>query len=485
MVATKTPPTFSSSSDGATATMPICIDDDDHDDDDLFDHDFDENNDDFIQQQIMLWNQAKSPPVAATATAATSTGESSNRKMERRDLEARGVGRQMIRRNITQRDEQERQDALLAKQLASQPQQQAWFHQKPTAQELQDALYAQQLASQLYEHQQTDENDRLALQLATRMMEQEDSLYMTERKRRLEQEESQGLAYAMQVQQQFEEEVATGHARRGKDEALQILDARTELRAFQYVEAKARTMHEAALPKLKERIQSLGFSDESLDQCLEYIREEAPIIIHFTENCLNNLVQDTHYRNLFETNSSGGCKDKKRREQWEHCLFGGAYDGCPPFQRPKYGCLNLSGDIAGVVPARHYGALFLTLASHMRYRCTFFDEDTGNQISTNRYNSSLATHNYYAHILLQYPDVDLTATLSVSRIRGAPSRCQKYKEVQIHGPICLSTDIQSLSVPGRYSTSSNELRQAVMAFQKQTRCNILWQHDLLHAEDDE
>jgi hypothetical protein len=472
---------------GLTATMPICIEADDDD--------FDENDDDFIQQQILLWNQAKAPPTvaaAASAAAATvTTGGFVDRKLERRELES--LSRQLIRSDVRPtRKEQERQDALLAEQLAVQ-QSQAWLNRKPTAQELQDALYAQQLASHLSE--MPEEDELIAIQIATEYSN-------SDRKRRLEEEESLGLAYAMQVQEQLEEETAV---LQGKEEARHILDARTELRAFQYVEAKARKMHEIALPKLKARVQALGFSDESLDQCLEYIREDAPITIHLTEECLANLVKDTHYRSRFETNTSGGSRNKAKREQWEHSLFDGAYDDCPPFQRPKYGCLNLSGDIAGVVPARTYGKLVLTLASHLRYRCTFSDEDTGNKISVRMSttttttpdggdgggdrdfdsNTSLATHNYYAHILMQYPDQDLVATLSVSRIRGAPSRCQKYKEVQIHGPICLLTDIQSLSVPGRYRTSTDELRQVVLAFQEQTRCNILWQEDLLHAEDDE
>ena len=37
------------------------------------------------------------------------------------------------------------------------------------------------------------------------------------------------------------------------------------------------------------------------------------------------------------------------RETWERDLFCGAYDGCEPFDRPKYGVLNAMNDYRGVV----------------------------------------------------------------------------------------------------------------------------------------
>ena len=65
--------------------------------------------------------------------------------------------------------------------------------------------------------------------------------------------------------------------------------------------------------------------------------------------------------------------------------------------------------------------------------------------------------------------------------RGSPSKCPKggHKEVQIHGPICLETDVETLSLPGRYKHASATLKSQVMKFQTKTNCNILWQQDVL------
>lgn len=49
-----------------------------------------------------------------------------------------------------------------------------------------------------------------------------------------------------------------------------------------------------------------------------YIRDEAPVIIHFKmDNILKFLVKDTHYRNQFETNTSGGYLSHTSRVDWE------------------------------------------------------------------------------------------------------------------------------------------------------------------------
>ena len=70
-----------------------------------------------------------------------------------------------------------------------------------------------------------------------------------------------------------------------------------------------------------------------------------------------------------------------------------------------------------------------------------------------------------------------------ARHGGRPSDCTKYKEVQIHGPICLATDIQALSIPGRQKDAGVSLARNVESFRKMTNCNILWQEDLLDPDD--
>ena len=51
---------------------------------------------------------------------------------------------------------------------------------------------------------------------------------------------------------------------------------------------------------------------------LQWIRRDAPIIIHLKlDRVLKFLVDDTHYRNLFETHTGSGSLDKTARSSWE------------------------------------------------------------------------------------------------------------------------------------------------------------------------
>jgi len=289
------------------------------------------------------------------------------------------------------------------------------------------------------------------------------------------------------------------------EDLLQSLD-RCQRDALIAVERQARIRHEAAYPKVQKRITSLGYKHQDLDNCLSYIRNEAPIIIHLNEQCLSFLAApgETHYRNLFEVNTSGGSPAHTPRRQWERSMFGSSYDRAKPFQRVKYGCLNFTGDIEGVSPARCYGQLFITLKQSVRHRCTFFNMDTaafsggGSGLSglapelsgimgsygasgagRSHQKDTLATARNYCHILEKYSDAELHSILALNKIGGGQSKCMNYKEVQIHGPVCLATDVEALSIPGREVDASRDLMSKVERFQKKSNCTILWQADLL------
>ena len=71
---------------------------------------------------------------------------------------------------------------------------------------------------------------------------------------------------------------------------------------------------------------------------------------------LGLFLQDTHYRNQFETNSSRGTLNATARQQWEKTLFGESYNSAAPSTRPKYGVVNYDHDYLGCKRARtQYG----------------------------------------------------------------------------------------------------------------------------------
>ena len=56
---------------------------------------------------------------------------------------------------------------------------------------------------------------------------------------------------------------------------------------------------------------------------MEYMAQEAPISIHFKveDQMLTKLLNDTDYRNLFETGVSNGNPDEEARSSWEVCTM--------------------------------------------------------------------------------------------------------------------------------------------------------------------
>ena len=146
------------------------------------------------------------------------------------------------------------------------------------------------------------------------------------RRRKRQEQEDMALAYHLQLD---EEQIAIqlrGRRRVLGKEAVMDKLLPCHRRAVEYVETKARAMHCAALQSLETRFRSLGYnpsttaqgtSVDPIQQCLNYIRDDAPIVIHLKEETIAVLVKDTHYRNLFETNTSGGSTTAMQIRQHE------------------------------------------------------------------------------------------------------------------------------------------------------------------------
>jgi hypothetical protein len=89
------------------------------------------------------------------------------------------------------------------------------------------------------------------------------------------------------------------------------------------------------------------------------------------------LARDGIYRSQFETGTSNGgltAHEGGDRWRWESAMFGGAYDGAAPHERPKYGALDLAGRSTGAAP--RFGSAHLRLKSHVAARCTFCYPDS-------------------------------------------------------------------------------------------------------------
>ena len=118
------------------------------------------------------------------------------------------------------------------------------------------------------------------------------------------------------------------------------------------------------------------YTEKDLRRCLRFLRDEAPIIIHVSmQRALKFLVQDTHYRNQFETGTSGGTLNSNSRTSWEDRLFNKYYHDSTPFDRCKYGVFNVVNDPHGVSNCSNYGESYLVL-KNVRLRTSFADMDS-------------------------------------------------------------------------------------------------------------
>jgi len=241
------------------------------------------------------------------------------------------------------------------------------------------------------------------------------------------------------------------------------------------VRRHCRKLHERALPRLLTRVRKLGFSDQDLNNGLKWIRESAPTIVHINlEKYAGLLSKDTHYRSQFETFTSGGTLDQRKRTSWEHRLFGGAYAKACAFERVKYGALNVVNDPGGVRACRQYGSSYLLLR-HARLRCTFSATDSAT-LSID----DLATVDYHAHVLERYTDEELTQVLRVGNRHtlGMDSHVLRtYKEAQIHGEVRLDEHIELIMAHPSCRTAASispAVMQALQALALRCRTQVVW-----------
>ncbi len=219
-------------------------------------------------------------------------------------------------------------------------------------------------------------------------------------------------------------------------------------RAVKSVARRSKEASEEAYPNVLERVKNLGFSEDDLKRALRYIRDEAPIIIHFKpQEVMQYFVKDTHYRNQFETNSSNGTLDHNARVDWEARLFESIYDeeGVTGFDRAKYGVLNVFNHPIGVSDCYWYGLSYFVLKG-IRLRTTFCDQDSSAE------EAKVATCEYYAHVLDCFMDEEIKSLLDLCVERmvnpNATSEASlmsgNYKEIQIHGPIAFDEHIAAV-----------------------------------------
>ncbi|CAK0852885.1 unnamed protein product [Prorocentrum cordatum] len=181
--------------------------------------------------------------------------------------------------------------------------------------------------------------------------------------------------------------------------------------ALKNVRQKATERHNEAIGPARERFKSLGYGDHVLGMVLDWVQDLAPMVIHVKLDDVGRFMEtDEYYRSQFETKTSNGANDPQNltRQGWERSLFGGAYEDAKPFERCKYGALNVMNDYRGVLSAKQYGDSYLVLKDvRMRTTLTYTDSSCVDI-------ESLGVLDKYAHVLQSYNDTELKALADVA-----------------------------------------------------------------------
>mmetsp|Transcript_26179 Transcript_26179/g.57578 ORF Transcript_26179/g.57578 Transcript_26179/m.57578 type:complete len:660 (-) Transcript_26179:206-2185(-) len=245
--------------------------------------------------------------------------------------------------------------------------------------------------------------------------------------------------------------------------------------ALRLTRLSARKLHEAALPGLEVRLQNLGYKPGDLNAALDWIRDEAPILVPCNlAACGKALVRDTLLRNQFETQSCDPLEEIARAE-WENDAFGEAYMRVEPELRCKRGVLNLNASVETTLGHSCGESMSYLLLTGIRYRATFSEPTC-----QSRCRDRLATVEYFAHVLSRCTDSELHAVIR-SGLRRAPAGRLPLvvapMEAQLHGEVRLAENVELiLANPSLRAPQYNEMLAALSA-----RCQapVTW---ISHAE---
>lgn len=128
-------------------------------------------------------------------------------------------------------------------------------------------------------------------------------------------------------------------------------------------------------------------------------------------------------------------------------MFDKKHHNATGYERVKYGTMNFTNDPKGVKVCSGYGQSYFLLKPHVRDRCTITDMDSSSSSAT------LGTFRFIFHVLMKLNDAELECAFEGSKGKQMKSNAiGAYKEIQIHGPVEFSKDIERVYI------SKNELK---------------------------
>ena len=222
-----------------------------------------------------------------------------------------------------------------------------------------------------------------------------------------------------------------------------------QIKALTYCKKKSKVFSNNVYGNLLISFINKGLSEDELKHTLNYIKDKAQITINFKMEILGKaLSEDIKYKSTFEVNN---IKEFSARQQWEDKLFNRIYDkDTEPFERVKYGALNILDHPCGLEICKCYGDSFIVLKSHIKQRSTFTLGDSS------KMEIHLCMADNFCNILLYLDDVNLLNDV----INVATGKTKfgnymgEYIECQIHGNILYHRDVEKICINSRHKTDS-------------------------------
>jgi len=248
--------------------------------------------------------------------------------------------------------------------------------------------------------------------------------------------------------------------------------------AYNLVFDQAQSQHSSDRAELVTRLSNLESEKKSspddllrlADEIQHHFHHHAPLHIHFNPTIISKLRLDGFYRNCYEVDPNHyGCvlDETCQRSEAEDWMFGNHYHLATPVQRPKYGLVNWNEQNEGRIDAG-YGACSFVLSSKIRNRVTVIGGDSFDRLT------HVATLAHCCNVITAaLDDSGLEALVECVRDKDkftptnenktetpaattgiaagksylTPRSDSYYLEIQIHGMLDLSQDVEYMLVP--------------------------------------
>ncbi|WP_425829653.1 DUF3626 domain-containing protein [Streptomyces fractus] len=235
---------------------------------------------------------------------------------------------------------------------------------------------------------------------------------------------------------------------------------------------QVRAAGRAGLAGAHARLRGHGVTEDEADALIATLRAHARVTLNFHPDRVppgtgpratvaERLTADGVYRSQYETGLSNGSRSAHTgglRDNWEHALFGGAYQRAAASERPKYGALNLMRHADGGAP--RFGACHVQLRQEVGERATFCFGDS--HVGPADIGTLDALHPVLAAVVADAAasgqSLGVAGADPVAEIRALPHARPRppgrsldfYVEAQVHGDIHLARDAEALVLDPSY-----------------------------------